>query len=172
MTAREILMVPEEKHPRYFLEKIYPYFKEGTTHKERWALSIANYIMEMAFKLAFDEIVNNGQELCLFDKEKRPYFIIFIKDFKNLRLKAIMNVVKTHRYIYKARYRGHFYFFFCYTYPWFREKIHQKRAENMAQYFLYRRLKELVQKGMDYPEMPNVRVYDLMRAPYIDCKDG
>jgi len=170
MNAKDVLELSLEKDPHFWFDKFYKYFDRKKGNKSRDALNISHFIVQLALKYAVDEVFN-GEELCFFDKDKKPYMILCIKDFKNSPLKAIMKVVSTHKYNYKAKFRGHFYFLYAYVYPWFREKAHIKRLEVYAKYFTYLRLSKLVKRGGEFPQMPHVKVYDGMRAPFFDCHE-
>ena len=160
INVKDILLVQEDKKPHFWGDFFKGHYNAYLGHRNSRAITRAQYMVTYMMELAMNDILNEGTEICFKDSQKNPYMIWFVKDFRYVALK----------YKYKAKFRGHMNRFFVYTYPSFCKRAKLRFIKPTMQFLLYLRLSKLVQKGMDYPDMPDFAVYRKMRQPYADRK--
>jgi len=158
---REIVLGAEEKKPGYWA-KLFKgrSFRDSVGGRKWGSVSVATWGVTRLLEFALDDIMHEGTEVGFWGSDREPYMLWFIKDLKY--------VVK--RYKYKAKFRGHMYKFGVYAYPAFRRVAKLRYIGSHMGYFIYQHLSKLVKNGMDYPDMPNIKVFETMKKSYHDRK--
>lgn len=158
---KDIVEVSCREDPGFYTRKLKDCYSPAKhfdrAHIDKHYNNIAVFIARNAFMLAHDQMIDEGQELCFFDKARKPFIIMLYKDFRyvtKIKFKA------------KMKFRGAWTRLYVYIYPSLLRSSGMKHIMPSPEEGLYKRISKSVRKGMDYPLMPDIKIYADMKKPF------
>ncbi len=157
--TRDVLSMSDYRKPGFWFDMFKDRSRDGDYKGKKSSVpDAAEYVVTRALELAWNDMIENGEEWVFMTKKRVPFLIFAIKDFKFVKK----------FYKYNHKFRGNDNRILVFTYPSLLKRAKIKKIDAWLEYFLYLRLSKQVQNGMDYPAMPDMNVYREMRAPYHD----
>ena len=145
MKIKDILAEPKNMPPDFksWKDQFRRYWKPKNRYDPSRQITTAEDIIKIYHELVIQDMLDGKQ--VGFWYHGQPYMAWSIRDFKGWG----------RRYIYRAKFRGHYYKPYVELAPGFAHKMGHYLIFMWFQYWLYLKLSVLVQRGRDYDPVPN-----------------